>query len=225
MRRYRLEIDNVRAHVRSLWAVIGIQALIILALWFGWSQAPKQLRVYVPPDLRSGAVLAAEEVPAANVYAFAFYIFQQLNRWPDNGATDYGSAIFRISPYLTPRYRNDLIADMELKARRGELAYRVRGVHEVPGHGYEERRVDVLSRDAWIVWLDLDLMESVKGMAVKQTTIRYPIRVVRQAIDPEMNPWGLALDGYASDGPRRLTPDEVAQFSHPDRNTTQEASP
>ncbi|EAQ99576.1 PFL_4703 family integrating conjugative element protein [Congregibacter litoralis] len=224
MRRYRLEIDNVRSHLRSLWAVIGLQGLIILALWVGWSQAPKQLRVYVPPDLRSGAVLAAEEVPAANVYAFAFYIFQQLNRWPENGATDYGSAIFRISPYLTPRYRNDLIEDMELKARRGELAYRVRGVHEVPGHGYEERRVDVLSSGAWIVWLDLDLMESVKGMTVKQTTIRYPIRVVRQAIDPETNPWGMALDGYGSEGPRRLTDAELAAPGAKGTSTEEETS-
>ena len=85
MRRYRLEIDNVRSHLRSLWVVIGLQGFIILALWIGWSQAPKQLRVYVPPDLRSGAVLAAEEVPPSNVYAFAFYIFQQLNRWHENG--------------------------------------------------------------------------------------------------------------------------------------------
>jgi integrating conjugative element protein (TIGR03746 family) len=224
MRRYRLEIDNVRSHLRSLWVVIGLQGLIILALWIGWSQAPKQLRVYVPPDLRSGAVLAAEEVPSANVYAFAFYIFQQLNRWPENGATDYGSAIFRISPYLTPRYRNDLIEDMELKARRGELAYRVRGVHEVPGHGYEERRVDVLSSDAWIVWLDLDLMESVKGMTVKQTTIRYPVRVVRQAIDPESNPWGMALDGYGSEGPRRLTDVELAESSATGTNTDKGSS-
>jgi len=224
MRRYRLEIDNVRSHLRSLWVVIGLQGLIILALWIGWSQAPKQLRVYVPPDLRSGAVLAAEEVPPANVYAFAFYIFQQLNRWPENGATDYGSAIFRISPYLTPRYRNDLIEDMELKARRGELAYRVRGVHEVPGHGYEERRVDVLSSDAWIVWLDLDLMESVKGMTVKQTTIRYPVRVVRQAIDPESNPWGMALDGYGTEGPRRLTDIELAESSATGTNTDKGSS-
>ena len=224
MRRYRLEIDNVRSHLRSLWVVIGFQGFVILALWFGWSQSPKQLRVHVPPDLRSGAVLATEEVPPANVYAFAFYIFQQLNRWPENGATDYGNAIFRISPYLTPRYRNDLIEDMELKARRGELAYRVRGVHEVPGHGYEERRVDVLSSDAWIVWLDLDLLESVKGMTVKQTTIRYPVRVVRQAIDPETNPWGLALDGYASDGPRRLTDAELSEPSATGSNTDKEPS-
>ena len=62
MRRYRYEIDNVRAHLRSLWAVIGVQALIIFALWFGWSQAPKTLTVHVPPDLRSGAVLAIDQV-------------------------------------------------------------------------------------------------------------------------------------------------------------------
>ena len=57
MRRYRYEIDNVRAHLRSLWAVIGLEALIILALWYGWSQAPKELTVHVPPDLRSGSTL------------------------------------------------------------------------------------------------------------------------------------------------------------------------
>ena len=35
-----------------------------------------------------------------------------------------------------------LVADLELKGRKGELAYRVRGVQEIPGHGFEERRVD-----------------------------------------------------------------------------------
>ena len=205
MRRYRYEIDNVRAHVRSLWAVIAIQVVVIAGLWFGWSQAPARLTVHIPPDLRSGAVLAVDKVPPANVYAFAFYIFQQLNRWPEDGSTDYGRAIFRVSPYLTPRYRADLIADLEQKGRQGELAYRVRGMQQIPGHGYEERRVDVLSPQAWTVWLDLDLFESVKGMTVKRTAIRYPLRVVRYAVDLEANPWGLALDGFGAEGPRRLT--------------------
>ena len=213
MRRYRYEIDNVRAHLRSLWVVIGLQALVIFALWFGWSQAPKTLTVHVPPDLRSGAVLAIDQVPQANVYAFAFYIFQQLNRWPEDGARDYGRAIFSVSPYLTPRYRIDLIADMENKGRQGELAYRVRGMQEIPGHGYEERRVDVLNGGVWVVWLDLDLYESVKGMTVKKTAIRYPLRVVRHAVDLEANPWGLALDGFAGEGPRRLSEAELAEQS------------
>ena len=209
MQRYRYAIDNVRAHLRSLWAIIGIQVVIILALWFGWSQAPKQLIVHVPPDLRSGATMAVGEVPEANVYAFAFYIFQQLNRWSEDGAKDYGMAIFRVSPYLTPRYRADLVADMELKGRQGELAYRVRGMHEISGHGYEERRVDILAPGVWVVWLDLDLFESVKGMTIKRTAIRYPLRVVSLSIDPESNPWGLALDGFAGSGPHRLSKEEL----------------
>jgi len=211
MRRYRYEIDNVRAHLRSLWAVIAIQAAMIGGLWFGWSQAPERLTVHIPPDLRSGAVLAVDEVPPANVYAFAFYIFQQLNRWPEDGAADYGRAIFRVSPYLTPRYRADLLAELEQKGRQGELAYRVRGMQAIPGHGYEERRVDVVSGGVWIVWLDLDLLETVKGMTIKRTAIRYPLRVVRFAVDPEANPWGLALDGFGADGPRRLTDAELAE--------------
>ena len=210
MRRYRYEIDNVRAHLRSLWTIIGVQLVVILALWFGWSQSPRHLTVHVPPDLRSGATQTIDEVPPANVYAFAFYIFQQLNHWSEDGAQDYGKAIFRISPYVTPRYRAELIADMELKGKQGELAYRVRGVQEVPGHGYEERRVDVLATGVWVVWLDIDLFESVKGMTVKKTSIRYPLRVVRLSVNPEANPWGLALDGFAATGPRRLNEAELA---------------
>jgi integrating conjugative element protein (TIGR03746 family) len=211
MRRYRHEIDNVRAHLRTLWAVIGLEMLVILALWLGWSRAPTELTVHVPPDLRSGAVLAVDQVPPANVYAFAYYIFQQLNRWPEDGARDYGKAIFRVSPYVTPKYRAELIADLELKGRQGELAYRVRGVQEMPGHGYEERRVDILKDGVWVVWLDLDLYESVKGMTVKKTAIRSPLRVVRYAVDLEANPWGLALDGFAAHGPRRLSEGELTE--------------
>ena len=215
MRRYRAEIDNVRAHLRSLWAVIGLQCLVILGLWYGWSQAPKALTIHVPPDLRTGATLSANEVPPANVYAFAFYIFQQLNRWPEDGAKDYGKAIYRISAYVTPGFQAELMADLALKGRKGELAYRVRGVQEVPGHGFEERRVAVLAPGVWVVWLDLDLFESVKGMTVKKTAIRYPVRVVSLAVDPEANPWGLALDGYAGEGPQRLHDAEPADNTEP----------
>jgi integrating conjugative element protein (TIGR03746 family) len=167
--------------------------------------------------LRSGATLSVNEIPDANVYAFAFYIFQQLNRWSEDGAKDYGKAIFRIAPYVTPRFREELMADMELKGRQGELAYRVRGVHEITGHGYEERRVDVLAPGVWVVWLDLDLLESVKGMTVKKTVIRYPLRVVSLAVDPEANPWGLALDGFASECPRRLTESELGEDAGQDK--------
>ena len=204
MQRYRYAIDNVRSHLRSLWAVIALQLVVILALWIALMRLPSELTVHVPPDLRSGAVLRVNDVSAPNVYTFAFTILQQLNRWPTNGAEDYGTAIFRIAPYLTPRFRQALIADLESKGKQGELAYRVRGLQAIPGRGYEERRVQVVSDDAWVVWLDMELTESVQGVAVKHTAIRYPLRVVRYAVDAEANPWGLALDGYADDGPQRI---------------------
>ena len=210
MQRYRYEIDNVRGHLRSLWAVIGLLLTIIVALWIGWMRMPGTITVHIPPDLRSGAVMALDEVPPANIYAFAFYIFQQLNRWPENGAEDYGKAIFRIAAYLTPSFREQLIADMEAKGKQGQLAYRVRSLQAIPGQVYEERRVDVLSKESWVVWLDLELRESVKGMTVKKTTIRYPLRVLRYAVDAEANPWGLALDGFAAEGPQRLAASDAS---------------
>jgi integrating conjugative element protein (TIGR03746 family) len=206
MQRYRYEIDNVRSHLRSLWAVIGLLLTIILALWIGWMRMPATITVHIPPDLRSGAVMTLDEIPAANVYAFAFYIFQQLNRWPEDGAEDYGKAIFRIAAYLTPRFREQLIADMEAKGKQGQLAHRVRSLQAIPGQVFEERRVEVLNQESWVVWLDLELRESVKGMTVKKTAIRYPLRVLRYAVDAEANPWGLALDGFAAEGPQRLAP-------------------
>ena len=210
MQRYRYEIDNVRSHLRSLWAVIGLLLTIILALWIAWMRMPGTITVHIPPDLRSGAVMALDEVPPANVYAFAFYIFQQLNRWPEDGAEDYGKAIYRIAAYLTPSFREQLIADMETKGKLGQLAHRVRSLQAIPGQAYEERRVDVLSKESWVVWLDLELRESVKGMTVKKTTIRYPLRVLRYAVDAEANPWGLALDGFAANGPQRLAPSDAS---------------
>ena len=56
-----------------------------------------------------------------------------------------------------------------------------------------------------VVWLDLDLFESVKGMTVKKTAFCYPLRVVKLSVDPESNPWGLALDGFSGNGPHQLT--------------------
>ena len=165
---------------------------------------PSSLTIHIPPDLKTGAIVHPNEPLPANVYAFAVYVFQQLYRWPIDGASDFSNAIYALAAYLTPAYREALISDLEAKARRGELAGRERGMQELPGHGFSEERVQILEDDVWLVIVDMELLETVKGMAVKQKAIRYPLRVVRYDIDREANPWGLALDGYASTGPTTL---------------------
>ncbi len=210
MSRLRHQIDATRAHVRSLWVIVVILSALLVFTLYGWRSAPDRITLHYPPDLRAGVVLNIHDIPAPNVYAFAYYIFQQLNRWSEDGATDYGHNIYRLSPYLTPRFREQLIAKMKLKGQRGELAHRVRSVQALPGLGYQDRRVAVLNAHSWVVWLDLELVETVRGMRVKQPAIRYPLRVVRYGVDQETNPWGLALDGYAGEGPKRLAEDEMS---------------
>ena len=191
------------AHIRSLRLALGLMAVALLALSYGWYRAPQDLTLHIPPDLRSGSTRPWWEVPPANVYAFTFYIFQQINRWPADGETDYPRNINRLRAYLTPSCLAKMNQDWQQRKAKGELRERVRGVYEIPGRGYQPNRVQVLSRDSWTVTLDLSVDEYYQAEPVKRALVRYPVSVVRFDIDPEKNPWGLALNCFAR-APQKL---------------------
>jgi integrating conjugative element protein (TIGR03746 family) len=208
MSRFRNEVLHLKAHVQTLRIVALGSGLVSMLLALGWWHAPSALTIHVPPDLRSGSTRKWWEVPPESVYAFAFYVFQQLNRWPVNGEEDYARNIRAYSAYLTPSCRSFLEQDFATRRDRGELRQRVRGVYEIPGHGYGDAptaRVQVISSRDWQVALDLDAEEYYAGEPVKRALVRYPLKVVRFDIDPQKNPWGLALDCY-SRTPERLPP-------------------
>ncbi|MDH8013969.1 DUF2895 family protein, partial [Klebsiella pneumoniae] len=79
---------------------------------------------WFPPDLRSGSTRPWWEVPPASVYAFTFYIFQQLNRWPDNGEEDYSRNLRSLRAYLTPACYTRLEHDFQVRRNGGELRER-----------------------------------------------------------------------------------------------------
>jgi len=102
MSRFKNEVEHLRTHIKTLR--IGAIALLLIALMMGagWWSAPRNLTIHVPPDLRSGSTRKWWEVPPESVYAFTFYVFQQLNRWPTNGEEDYARNLRTLSPYFTP---------------------------------------------------------------------------------------------------------------------------
>ncbi|MCX8959092.1 TIGR03746 family integrating conjugative element protein [Erwinia psidii] len=207
MSRFRHAVKDRDQHIRTLRAACGVLIFFLLFACAGWMQAPSRLTVYYPPDLRTGSTRPWWEVPPSTVYSFAFYIFQQLNAWPANGEVDYPAKINALSPYLTPACQNFLKADARKRTEANELTDRVRVVYEIPDHGYggqyNPNPVDIQSRDAWVVRLDLVADEYFHTEPVKRALVRYPLRVVRQEGDAERNPFGLALDCY--DGvPQRL---------------------
>nr|WP_314559729.1 TIGR03746 family integrating conjugative element protein [uncultured Pseudomonas sp.] len=217
MSRFRHEIVHLQAHIRTLRLAAGALALLALLLGLGWWSAPRDLTIHIPPDLRSGSTRRWWDVPPENVYAFAFYIWQQLQRWPSDGEADYPRNLKTLSAYLTPACQAFLEQDYQRRRANGELRLRVRGVYEIPGRGYGEdpaRRVRVISARDWIVTLDLTADEYYSSEQIKRALVRYQLKVVRLDQDPEHNPFGLALDCYAQP-PQRIDP-------HPDPTPAQE---
>ncbi|MBF0035507.1 TIGR03746 family integrating conjugative element protein [Citrobacter freundii] len=213
MSRFRHALAERDAHILTLKSVIILLCFCLAGTGYGWYAAPRNLTLWFPPDLRTGSTRPWWEVPPASVYAFTFYIFQQLNRWPDNGEEDYARNLRALRAYLTPACQSWLEHDFQLRRDGGELRSRTRGIYELPGHGYSNRvvgddkrqrpRVEVLGRDTWQVTLDVAVEEYYQNEPVKKALVRYPLQVMRYAIDAEKNPWGLAIDCTDST-PQRL---------------------
>lgn len=206
MSRFKNEVNHLQSHVKTLRIVITAILLLATFMGVGWFRAPQNLTIHVPPDLRSGSTRLWWDVPPESVYTFGFYIFQQMNRWPTDGEVDYSRNIFALSAYLTPSCRTFLDQDFRIRQDNGELRKRVRGIYEIPGRGYGDNpteRVKQLSRDEWLVTLDVAADEYFGAEQVKRALVRYPLKIVRMDVDPEKNPFGLALDCYSS-APQRI---------------------
>ncbi|HAT6803623.1 TPA: TIGR03746 family integrating conjugative element protein [Citrobacter freundii] len=186
------------AHIITLRLVIGLMLLVVAALWYGWQSAPKNLTIHNPPDLRAGSTRPWWEIPPGQVYAFSFYIFQQLNRWPTNGEVDYPHNLAALTAYLTPACYTQFEQDWRRRRDLGELRDRVRGVYEIPGRVFHSKRVQIQDRDRWTVTLDLTVDEYYRAEPVKRALVRYPLNIVRYDVDTEKNPWGLAIDCFAT---------------------------
>ncbi|WP_285374227.1 PFL_4703 family integrating conjugative element protein [Pseudomonas sp. lyk4-TYG-107] len=209
MSRFKNEVLHLQSHVTTLR--MGTAGLFIVAtgLGAGWWSAPHDLTIHVPPDLRSGSTRKWWEVPPESVYAFTFYIFQQLNRWPSDGEEDYTRNLQSLAAYLTPECKAFFQQDYEQRRQSGELRKRTRGIYEIPGRGYGDdpvTRVKTVSDSDWLVTLDINADEYHGAEQIKRALVRYPIRVVRLDIDPELNPFGLALDCYEGTPQRIVTP-------------------
>ena len=207
MTRLKKALDARDTHINSLRIILAaLSGLLLLALW-GWARAPERLTIDIPPDLRSGSTRGIQERHPFNIYAFGYYIFQQLNNWPRVGTQDYKAQIHRLSCYITPRFHGQLQQDYQQRLKQHELN-RTRALQEMLERPYNDQRVYVESQGSWVAYYDVNIKETFRSESVKDIFVRYPLRIVRWDTDPECNLWGLALDGFYQ-APKRLAVDEL----------------
>ena len=202
MARLKKALDGRDSHILTLRIFIGILAVALVYSIAGWKAAPEHIKIDIPPDLRSGSTRGIQERHPFNIYAFGYYIFQQMNNWPVEGIADYKKQIERLSCYITPRFKGELERDYQQRLKRHELN-RTRALQEMPERPYTDKRVYVESGDSWVAFYDVNVKETFRSEIVKDIFVRYPVRVVRWDVDPECNLWGLALDGFYRN-PKRL---------------------
>ena len=204
------KLESQEQIIKTLWIVIGLCMVANLCLFWGWHRAPKFLRVYVAPNqIASGAVVKPGDVPNEVVYAFAYQLFSAIETWSFSGEKDYPQAIRTFRYYFTSNFYRYLMKDYEKRKRAGSLS-RVRTVSGISGMGYLDSSsedttslVKPLSANLWIVHLKLQVTERIGDTVVKDVLIDYPMTVTRVNLSIAQNPWGLALDGFAS-SPKRI---------------------
>jgi len=207
-------LDGRDAHIVTLRIVIGILTVALFWSIAGWKASPEHIKIDIPPDLRSGSTRGIQERHPFNVYAFGYYIFQQMNNWPVEGIDDYKKRIHQLSCYITPEFKGWLERDYERRLKKHELS-RTRATQEMPERPYNPKRVYTESQDSWVAFYDLNVKENFRGEVVKDIFVRFPVRIVRWDVDPECNLWGLALDGYYKN-PSRI---ELNQQEEADLNS------
>lgn len=196
-------------HIKSLRWTIVFLVIVVVAQWVRNGHLEDVRRIYIPPDLTKGAITQFESVPPPVVYTFAYYIWQQLHRWKEDGQKDYPEQIYQLQAFLTPGCMNALQEDMNNRRSKDELRSRVRSVQELMGHGYVPARVLQQSSESWLTWLDLTVRETIGTHPVKDVNVRYQLRIVRYDVDKEINPWGLAIACDKSTQPALIPDDEL----------------
>lgn len=191
MARYVHADSNLYSHIRTLRTVTAILSVSLVTALMGWHNASKVQRVSFPPNLTYGGEVTLNSLHPWEVYNFAGYIWQQLNRCALDCFRDYPANLDRLSAFLTPTFKAWLKHDSEQHAT--ELLGRTRFV--LPLHIADFNSLVIEENpNNWTVTIDVEFREDLGGVPVKNVRIRYYLRVIAMPIDPEFNPWGLLLD-------------------------------
>lgn len=190
------------AHIWTLRMALVFLTVICVCLLGVIYHKQNRFTIQVPPDLTKGALIKPGELQIPNSYAFAHYIWQQINEWPVSGKADYPKKIKDYACYLSPSFLKWLEANHTEKLSRGELE-RTRTMTST--HVYDKAFVQPMGNNTFNINLSMRVTERIleqkTDTPLKDIELVYPLRVVSD--NRSCNEMGMALDGFFEQ-PRRV---------------------
>lgn len=183
--------DNLRAHIKSLRMVTAVLAILLVSSVALQFYSNRTHRLSLPPALNYGATISTGSIHPWEVFNFAGYIWQYMNRCQSDCSSELATRQQQMIAFITPSFAAWLARDRQTRA--AELSDRTRYVLPIGG-SWNSNLVTRSDNGHWHVVLDVLLVETLRGVEVKRAPLRYILQVVEMRADPEFNPWGLYLD-------------------------------
>ena len=191
MKKHAYVDDNLHAHIRSLRIVVAVLSVLLALSTVVLYLSNRTHRLSLPPRLDYGATINTGSIHSWEVYSFAGYIWQYMNRCETDCSTELAVRQQQMISFITPGFAAALANDRA--GRTAELKDRSRYVLPLDS-GWDPRLVTRTAEGYWQVVLNVLLVETLRGVEVKRTPLRYTLKVIELRADPEFNPWGLYLD-------------------------------
>jgi integrating conjugative element protein (TIGR03746 family) len=185
--------------------IVALIVLLAFAL-FAWDKARQNLEIDVYPGLSQKMTARPGMNYAENAFTFATTLLDNIYRWRTDGKTEYRENLLRMRPYLTDSCMATLSRDEEARRNAGELGSRTRRWDPLPESFFSPERVRVIDSRTWLVTLDAELTETIRGETVKNAAFRYEAYIQTTTADRGTNPFGLLLNCFTPNSPIKLEP-------------------
>ena len=197
-------MDEYKKLARVYHLLIAVLIFLLFLQHNNLNHALRTQKIYITPNIiQAGGFDDANTVPKEILYNFAFSKFTELNTWRGNEKkSDYQDAFQTNRYFVTASYYQELLKDFEQKRNSGELN-RLRVLSGYHGEDFANTDVVPLGNNAWQVNLVLRLEERLGDTVVKDVLIAYPVKIVKTQVSYQLNPYGLAIDGFSA-SPKRL---------------------
>ena len=200
-KKYYKSESEVYSHILTLRGVgVGLTFIILMTL-FAMSKMPDDILLHNAPNLESGSTRKIKEIPQYSLYSTAYYLWQQINTTDDLSKGYKFNVEVRYQNYLAPEFANQLMFIHE-RDKADKLGIS-RELKEVEAASWSDDRVFQLTPDKWVVYIDADITERLKGQLVRNVKVRYPLIIERADFNPTTNPTGMKIVGYYTN-PSRL---------------------